>query len=322
VILTNTTGYTLPKVDLFSESMFLTSETLVNLLGEVPLEDQQYREIFLSDHPDLQQALMAKDGSEFILNAIDTDGDLYYLTWKPETEPWNISIPFEALDMAYEPSIPVSDGEHIVFTNITGYTLEDLYVVDPAEFVEGELDTDLLGPALLSSGDTVVIATDDIPWIADLLPFNAYARVLVVAKDTDGDEYRKEWYPTTDLWNITLDIEDLWYTDSPVSASGGDILRITNNTDTMIWYLHLVTDEMYQMQAWGDDLLGDDILDTYASFELVPLDKPWLQESVEQSEGVKLHLLAFDVTDALYHKEWLPATEAWDIELTEDDLQF
>jgi hypothetical protein len=47
-----------------------------------------------------------------------------------------------------------------------------------------------------------------------------------------------------------------------------------------------------------------------------------LQESVEQSEGVKLHLLAFDVTDALYHKEWLPATEAWDIELTEDDLQF
>ena len=322
VILTNTTGYTLPKVDLFTESMFLASETMANLLAGSPLEDQQYREIFLADYPDLQRAIMVKDGSEFILNAIDTDGDLYYLTWKPETDPWNISIPFEALDTAYQPFVPVSDGEHIVFTNKTGYHLEDLYLVDPAEFVDGELGTDLLGPTVLSSGDTVEIAVEDVPWIADLLPFDVYARVLVFAKDTDGDEYRKEWYPTTDLWNITLGIEDLWYLDSVIPASGGDVLHITNNSDNMIWYLHLVTDEMYLMDEWGDDLLVDDILDTYASLEVVPLDKPWLQESIENPEGVKLHLLGFDVDDGLYHREWFPATDPWELVLTEDDYQF
>jgi len=302
--------------------MFLVSDTMVNLLGELPLDDQQYREIFLAEYPDLQRAIMAKDGSEFILNAIDTDGDLYYLTWKPETDPWNIYVPFEALDMAYQPSVPVSDGEQIVFTNKTGYTLEDLYLVDPAEFVDGELGTNLLGPTVLSSGDTVEIAVEDVPWIADLLPFDAYARVLVVAKDTDGDEYRKEWYPTTDLWNISLGIEDLWYIDSVIPASGGDVLHITNNSDNMIWYLHLVTDEMYLMQEWGDDLLVDDILDTYASLDIVPLDKPWLQESIENPEGVKLHLLGFDVDDGLYHREWFPATEPWELVLTEDDYQF
>ena len=322
VILTNTTGYTLLMADLFSDSMFLASEAMVNLLGESPLDDQQYREIFLADYPDLQQALMVKDGSEFILNAIDTDGDLYYLIWKPEIDPWNISIPFEALDMAYQPSVPVSSGEHIVVTNRTGYPLEDLHFVDPSEFVEGEMGTDLLGAHVLTSGNSVQIAVSDIPWIADLLEFDAYARLLVFAKDTDGDEYRKEWYPTTDPWGIVFTLDDLTFVDTHEPVVQEDAVRITNYTGDTIWYLYLMTDEMYLLDEWGEDLLDDDVLALGDYIDVFPKYNSLLWELMEDPSQLKLHLVGVDVDDELYHREWHPGSDPWEIELTEADYQF
>src|SRR5690554_1236813 len=68
IMVTNKSGYTLMKLDIFNANMFVDSNEFVNLLGDTPLENNRTREIFLDQFPTLKESLFAKKGELFALN--------------------------------------------------------------------------------------------------------------------------------------------------------------------------------------------------------------------------------------------------------------
>lgn len=331
----NETGFPITRLDLFNDSMYRTSSEMGNLLGDAVLEDAQQVYIYLPDYPALEQALQKKDNNPFYLNALDIDGDLYYLEWLPETDPWYIAIPFDALDYTFQ-ALSNDPPEGVIFIeNQTGYPLHALFLRDPVFSASIDLEselttrdaTNLLGSMVLQSGTRVQIASEDVPWISEQLPFNAYGRVEIIAQDNEGDFYSKTWYPTTDRWIITVTLDDLSYgdpfdqtyftTDIETLESN---LQILNSTEHDIWYLYALTSIMYEHEELGSDILGDgiwfqnDILGVDI-FQL-PHIQSWLVENPQQP----IHLLGYTVEDVEYHMILPTDVSGSAIELTEENL--
>ena len=109
---------------------------------------------------------------------------------------------------------------------------------------------------------------------------------------------------------------------SGVEAVGFDagVFKVTNNTGYDIWYLHILSDEMWEMEEWDDDWLGAETLyiDFYA--EIAPADTDWLYDAIYVDWGARLHILAEDLDGDFYHREWYPDTDSWDIYIDFEDL--
>lgn len=320
LVVTNRTGYPLVSFDLFNDLMYLSDDASVNLLGEEVLEDQASRVILLADHPALKEAIESKGESDFILNAKDSDGDMYFRTWKAQSDPWNIIITFDDHDYEYSRPVPPSQGDHVDIVNATGYALQDLFLEEPTNS-QGQQPVDLLGTSLFPAGSTVRIQTADMPWIAEQLPFDVYGKVLVTAQDTDGDYYRKTWYPTTDIWRIDLTLEDL-DRSSPHSPkmTGERQLFLSNESSIDIWYLHVVTEEMLADERFGDDLLGMDILDQADTMWIDLSTHEQIGQYLDAGRSEPLYLVAFDLMDNLYRMSWTPSVDGWNVVLTDESL--
>ena len=109
---------------------------------------------------------------------------------------------------------------------------------------------------------------------------------------------------------------------SGVEAVGFDagVFMITNNTGYDIWYLHILSDEMWEKDEWGEDYLGEETLyvDYYA--EIVPSDVEWLCDAIYVDGNSRIHILAQDLDGDVYHVVWYPDTDPWDIYINFEDL--
>ena len=261
LVVTNQTGYTLNRLDLFSDTMYLNSPYMRNLFGDEPLADRDSRDIVLDQHPDLKAAVETRDGSLLTLNALDLDGDMYYRAWDPEADPWHIIMTLEDLDYSYMRKAPENQGEYFEVWNKTGYPLVELNLEDTTSLVTDFGPAELLEGFVLAPGEIVRIQVADVPWIASQLPFDVYGRVDVTAKDSDGDSYVKYWHPTSDSWLVELTADDLaWLGPDEPKPSGERQLHVTNNSGLSIWFLYIVAGDMIDLDAYGDDLLGADVL--------------------------------------------------------------
>ena len=157
----NSTGYTLTTFDLFSDAMYFTQDTQVNLLGE-ELEDGKQALITLSQYPELEAALAERDGSLFSFNAIDGDGDFYYGTWDPERESWNIEITFDMYQERTYANLVPSFGDSIVVINHTAYPLEALYLESKHFLQLDGSETNLLYGDVLDVSKQLRIPTKDL----------------------------------------------------------------------------------------------------------------------------------------------------------------
>jgi len=316
LIISNETGYTLVQLDIFNESMYRSSDQMDNLLEPESLIHHGQQRIALFKFPLLQQALEQQGTDSYSVNAIDIDGDRYSFSWLPETDSWNIEITEDELTFSLEDiTIPPPQGDYFLITNGTEYPLSALYVIDPTKNNE-IASTNLLGDMVLLPTRIVHIATDDVPWIADQLPFDTYGRVEIQAEDTDGDLYRRLWFPTTDIWNIELTIADLQY---DVSLDTYE-LYVENNTNFDIWYLYLATEEYYDVHAYGDDLLEDSILYAGDSTYINLSQFSHLSELLATDIDEPLHLIGLDLDNEEYHLLWSPHDNGWSIELTNENF--
>lgn len=304
LVLSNKTGYILNRFDVFNDQMYLDSNSQVDLFGGKVVDEERYRIIMLDDHPDLKDQLFRKDGSIFYLNAIDADGDMYFREWDPETESWNLELTFD--DLVYDDIDPAveSFGDYLLVANRTGSPLTELYL-QLSPYGEGELTTNVLGDMGLVPGETVKLQTSDLPWLSDVMHFNDYGHVYVIAIDIYGTHYVADWYPTTDLWRIEL------YSDLVVGNPDAVWIRVVNETPWLFWTLYAMTDEMFEAEELGEDLLGEDILsdgeETFVDISSVlPYDGP-------------IHFLAFDSEDLAYHQVLLPDAPVLEVVFTEED---
>jgi hypothetical protein len=325
IVVTNETGYSLVQLDIFSESMYQNSEELSNILDSAELVHHGQKRIKLTDLPLLREALTHNGAESFTVNAFDTDGDRYTLAWQPETDSWNIILSPDELDFSVQSMmIPPPQGDYFLVTNNAGYPLNTLYVINPStqeepENIEDIVSTNLLSGFTLRSGSVVKIATEDVPWIADQLPFDVYGRVIVLAQDIDGDYYQKVWYPTSDTWNIELTIADLLYED-PYPSSENSGLYIENNTGFEIWYLYLTNSKFFAEHSYGEDLLVDSTLDVGQSMHLDLSQFPNLTEILASASDEPLHLVGLDINDIEYQLLWSPMEDGWQIELTDENF--
>ena len=319
LIISNDTGFSLAQIDIFTEAMYRSSDTMENLINDMPLEEGGQRIVKLQEYPELYEALLAKDDSIYIVNAIDTDGDYYVYTWNPATDPWDVVIPFDAYHHAFErPQIP-SFGDQIIISNSTANSLEKLYI--EIQSLEGDdvsmvniLDTMLLAPAM-----TIEISISDMPWVSDQLGENASEIVIITAFAADGTMYQKYWYPAYDNWYIEFTSYDMVLSQG--NLSGPHVLEIENTTDTHIWYVHLVTKDMLDSQVYGEDMLdmttvletGQTLMFDLSQHELFPIFL-----SVVPTEP--LYLVGIDASGDAYHLPWDPNTDEWNVRFENSHL--
>jgi hypothetical protein len=326
IVVSNETGYTLVQLDIFSERMYRENDDLENLLPSEELIHHGQQRIILSEVPSLQEALQRDPKESFTIHAIDTDGDRYTLSWQPERDSWNIVLSPEELDFSSQTLLAVPpQGGNFFITNNTGYPLNALYVIHPefqegAEHLNNGEHTNLLGSSTFLPGSIVQIATEDTPWIADQLPFDAYGSVVVRSQDIEGDFYQKMWYPTSDIWNVELTIDDLQYDDlAPIYGDSG--LYIQNNTGFEIWYLYIMNGEMFAEHAYGDDLLEDSTLDVGEGIFIDLSTFAHLDELLASGQTELWYLVGLDIDDREYYRPWSPMEDGWELELNDGNFQ-
>lgn len=300
----NSTGYTLTTFDLFSDAMYFTQDTQVNLLGE-ELEDGKQALITLSQYPELEAALAERDGSLFSFNAIDGDGDFYYGTWDPERESWNIEITFDMYQERTYANLVPSFGDSIVVINHTAYPLEALYLESKHFLQLDGSETNLLYGDVLDVSKQLRIPTKDLTALSEYLTFDAYATLYLTAIDRDGDRYQVLWHPTTDLWAIELTSADLNF-----PQEGRFFITVANETERTLWYLHAVTTEAYEEGYLGEDLMGLNILDSGEELEVDLSEVDALTEALGGASDEVIHLVALTSDGVRYHRTFAPYAES------------
>ncbi|MCF7943405.1 MAG: hypothetical protein K9L21_03120, partial [Spirochaetia bacterium] len=100
----------------------------------------------------------------------------------------------------------------------------------------------------------------------------------------------------------------------------GDSFIITNNTGYEIWYLYVITDDMFAAGEPGEDLLGDEILFPGSYVDIDASLYTWLYDPIYVEWDQRLHILAEDLDGDVYYQEWYPDYDSWDISLEFDSL--
>jgi hypothetical protein len=100
----------------------------------------------------------------------------------------------------------------------------------------------------------------------------------------------------------------------------GDSFIITNNTGYEIWYLYVITDDMFAAGEPGEDLLGDEILFPGSYVDIGASLYMWLYDPIYVEWDQRLHILAEDLDGDVYYQEWYPDYDSWDISLEFDSL--
>jgi hypothetical protein len=100
----------------------------------------------------------------------------------------------------------------------------------------------------------------------------------------------------------------------------GDSFIITNNTGYEIWYLYVITDDMFAAGEPGEDLLGDEILFPGSYVDIDASLYMWLYDPIYVEWDQRLHILAEDLDGDVYYQEWYPDYDSWDISLEFDSL--
>ena len=310
--LLNSTGYTLTLFDLFSLTMYEGQNEQGNLLHE-NLDDGRQVLISLDEHPILKSVLASSPAPQFVYNALDSDGDLYWGVWNPNTDAWNIVLTLDAFEGVRAAEDVVSFGPIIVIANNTGYPIQQLYLEHKSAVLMDGSELNLLGNQLLEAGQKAIIATDDLSHLSEYLDFDAYATLNVIAFDTDGDRYILRWYPSTDLWYIDLTFDYYRYTDEQFSS-----LIVENATGQSIWYLYAVTEEGYASRTFSYDYLTSSVLGSDQSIEIDLSD----DQTFQSQNDTTIHVVAKSQDGTLYHKRYNPSLDPAYIRFTSDDREF
>jgi hypothetical protein len=312
--LTNATGYTLTSFDLFNATMLEAQPDTENLLTS-ELEDGQSVLIALSGHPTLKQQLLQESAEVFVYNAYDWEGDLYWGSFDPEKDAWNIVLTLDQLDQEASLEDIPSFGPTIVVANHTDAVLQSLYIGHvPPQQMDGS-QTNLLGTQSLDANKEARIAVADLPELAEDLVFDAYATLYVTAFDREGNRYMKLWHPTTDRWAVALDYEALSY-----PGEGQYPLTIANETGRTLWYLYALSEAAYQAGSYAGDLLGLDLL---GEGEETTVDLANLEDLAQALRGdadEAVHIVGLDSDGATYHRLYRPREGTTYLVLGSEDL--
>lgn len=301
----NETYYALIHLDIFSEQMYKNASEPVDLLSGEALNVWESTIIDLSQFPTLLSAILQEPEATFIVNAVDTQHNLYLRTWRPSIDLPSIAISEALLDETYEIPGYVEWGERLLISNRTGYPLTELYLVefDPQRS-SFEDEINLLGTQTLSNLKSVTIALEKLPYI-EMLTYTFDPNIMIYGRDSDGDWYMHSWFPDLDPWTQDLRNWDLVF-DSPLEVGASTYIRINNHSPVEIWYLYLSETPTLEDHFMLDDLLTSGILSIGQAIKIPLAEIP----------NEPLYLVGYDYDENEYFYYWDPADGLY---LTFDD---
>ena len=284
IVVYNATGMDLGTFDLFSEEVIVIQPYEENLLSG-RLDAWESASIDLKAFPHLWEQIATKDGTSYVINARSTLGDLYSKRWTPLSDSWLITL--QSVDGIFHDGHQ-GPGETIVVSNLTGDSLNSLYI-EPysVDYFDG-WEKDLLG------GDTIEHRLQvQIPatWV-DV----DYDGMFITAIADDGIIYARYWDPEVDSWLISLTEFDIDYYSSPAYVT------IENQIGSDLWYIFITPDFAYQQDEYGEDLLEYEILPSeyYQTFYLG--NNPLFEDILKNNEVARVHVFGIDEEDNTYYQ--------------------
>lgn len=270
LLLSNDSGYTIERFDLYNRAMAEHSPEAVNLLT-APLASGERVTIDLLSHLLLLNALAAHDEQPFFYTAIDSEGDYFRGEWDPARESWNVRITFDAYRSDFLLSRYPIGGAVLALVNRSGKSLDSFTLGNDGS-------ANLLSGHVVPPGRRALIPRS----LIEALERDDGSFVLYyTALDTEGGRYRGFFYPNEEAWTITIDERMLAGRSDDQYA-----LYIENVLDDDIWFLYAMTGEEYLTGEWGDDILGLQIINPGESepIELYESDV-WAERLREGWEG-------------------------------------
>jgi len=307
-----------------------------------------YQPDFLGEGLDYYDVSMNFDGGNSGGPVINRDGDVVgmVVAYYTEARAFDFIIPIGEIaeeiywlryiynSVGFIPSY-ISGVEEVGYlsdffriTNATGTDIWYLYAMTDEMWDADDFGDDVLGEDILYDGYYYDVDPYVYDWLYDPVYVSYDQLVRIVAEDEAGNYYLTDWYPDSDPWDIVLTADDGIENFVPGSresaepediAYHSDFFRITNDIGYDIWYLYAMTDEMWDNEELGDDLLGDDILLDGYYVDIDPEINEWLYDPVYSGTEQRIRILAEDDYGDFYLREWYPDTDQWNVIFTVED---
>ncbi|PKL10314.1 MAG: hypothetical protein CVV52_19030, partial [Spirochaetae bacterium HGW-Spirochaetae-8] len=318
-LITNNTGYPFTELYIYSAAMMKDGVNGPNLLDGELLYDQASVQVYPKEMSGLAEPIYEATDQSLYLIAVDVDGDQYAASWDPHSESWNILIQFHYI-VDVEPDEPAYLGDYFQITNNTGYDIHYIDIYSDAMLEESKEGFNLLGDGVLYDGEVFRIYSDEYPDLAKAIYEDEGEVLHIEIYDEDDDYYYRDWIPDEESWNVEITIGDFVDTEKLSAEVNGDFFQVINDTGYELWYLFLVTPEMWEAEELGEDLLSDWLLYDGESIAIYPDEFPRIQELLDARSGEKLYFIAYDEDDYRYKKEWTPDADSWDVVISAEDF--
>lgn len=301
IVVYNDTDTILTQIDIFDEAMYGENGEIVNLLeenGEVYYREQIW--IDLEKHPKLKQALSSGPERLFVINALNDDGEMYFRTWNPFLDFWEITLTPYNRNYLYYRKMPAANSGKLLIANETGYDFTSV------EVSFGEQKMELLSELDLIDRGAIVVNLDKLPALEEFIE-NSGQELIFKAIDSDGDLYQFVWLPDDYEWAILFNQDHLYFNlEADLNALNDYVLRIQNNSGLDIWYLYIVDKYMEEYGTEGMEILGYRILFNGSAFKFNLDNHNFLSYFRLDEIDEDLTILIYDDDDGRYVLNWNP----------------
>ncbi|MFA7671500.1 MAG: hypothetical protein WCY53_04485 [Sphaerochaetaceae bacterium] len=302
IVVYNDTDTILTQIDIFDEAMFAENGEIANLLEEN--EELPYWEeiwIDLDKHSNLKKALSSGPERLFVINALNDDGEMYFRSWNPFLDFWDITLNPDDRIYYYYRTMPAANSGKLLIANETGYDLTSI------EVSFGEQKIELLPDSDLIFKKAIVVNLDKLPALEEFIG-NSGRKLIFKATDSDGDLYQYTWFPDDNYeWAIRFNQDHLYFDlEADLDSLNDYVLRIQNNSGLNIWYLYIVDKEMEDYWTEGMEILGYRILFEGSAFKFNLDNHDYLNHFRLAEINDDLTIVAYDDDDGRYVLNWNP----------------
>lgn len=207
ITIRNETGTTLTFLDIYTDEMMTSSELGYNLISSTPIQPGESINIILSEHPDIETAILNSAGALFHVQAENELQEIAFRNWEPEKDSMDILI---SRDNLYKSTLNgFLQVDTFRITNLTGYTITKLYILTTQMVLAYDFSQELLQGMEFPTDQNLDIHKNEVSYLEEFFAGDYQDEgLLIIAYDNEDDTLVKEWHPAEESWVIEFTSAD------------------------------------------------------------------------------------------------------------------
>jgi hypothetical protein len=187
--------------------MMTSSELGYNLISSTPIQPGESINIILSEHPDIETAILNSAGTLFHVQAENELQEIAYRNWEPEKDSMDILI---SRDNLYKSTLNgFLQVDTFRITNLTGYTITKLYILTTQMVLAYDFSQELLQGMEFPTDQNLDIHKNEVSYLEEFFAGDYQDEgLLIIAYDNEDDTLVKEWHPAEESWVIEFTSAD------------------------------------------------------------------------------------------------------------------